>query len=166
MAGMPKRRGLAQQERFADLREKQEVEAIRSSHTALSKTAQSEVEPQASYLPGGPVAYTLRKALQALVDPKQQARRLLAFCEPPGPDATAADRRVALDANIYVTNQLIGAPRQAVDITSDERRTIVLSWGQATEALSDALSNAIEAEATVVEDAAAPGDGDNGQELT
>lgn len=97
----------------------------------------------------GPVAALLRRELQAQVDVREHAKRLLAFCAPPGPDATAADRRVALDAVIYVTNQLIGAPRQALEVTSDDRRTIMLTWGQPTAA---ALAEVIEGEVRLVEE--------------
>jgi len=89
----------------------------------------------------------------------KQVQRLLAFCRLPGPDATAADKRVALDANIYVMNQLIGAPRQAVDLSVDDRQTIRLVWGQA-------VKDVIDGESRVVDDVTPAREGEDGPEAT
>lgn len=127
-----------------------------------SMTLRAPESPGAISAPHGPVAALLRRELQAQVNVREHVRRLLAHCEPPGPNATAADRRVSLDAAIYVTNQLIGAPRQAVDITTDERQVIQLVWGQAAEALADV----IEGEATVVDASAVPAEAEDAADGT
>src|SRR3990167_804174 len=113
---------------------------------AQTDTTALRIRPQ-----HGPVA--LRALLQTVIPVTELAQMLWRGCQEPVGRVTAADKRVCYDYRVYVTNQIIGAPRQTVAV--EDVRPEESPWAVMMGALVRDLA-VIEGESRVVEEGAAP----------
>ena len=108
-------------------------------------TRELDVEEGNKRPPHGPQA--LRRVLGATIPVNELARMLWAGCQEPPEGAKAAHHRIVYDYRVYVTNQLIGAPKQAVTLDVAVIERIKLVWGQAAAEAYDAESRLLDVDA-------------------